>query len=327
MGLTLVIGVRFFSPSRWTIAGEEQKSGKGLPVLRRTQEFWKKYRKNTVGVLGMAIVLFLGVVAIAADMIAPVDPRSLSPDSFLSPSLRHLMGTDDLGRDIFSGVVYGAQISLIVGFLTAGASTIIGILIGGFSGYYGGKTDDFLMRVTEIFQVVPRFFLALVIIAFFGSSIWNMIIVLAILSWPMTARLFRAEVLRLRSYDFVVAARAVGCRDIRIIFGHILPNAMAPIIVNTSMQIAYAIILEASLSFLGLGDPSTMSWGVMLFNAQQFLRRAWWLATFPGVAILLAVLGFNLVGDGLNDALNPKLKNQRIGVEAIEEDKADLAKR
>ena len=284
-------------------------------MLKEIKKFWKRYRKNTAGVVGMAIVAFLAIVALSADMIAPVDPRSLGPGSFLPPSYQHLMGADDLGRDIFSGVVYGSRISLIVGLLTAGASTIIGILIGGFSGYYGGRIDDLLMRLTEFFQVVPRFFLALVIIALFGSNIWNVILVLAILSWPMTARLFRAEVLRLRSQDFVMAARAIGCNDIRIIFGHILPNAIAPIIVNTSLQIAYAIILEASLSFLGLGDPAMMSWGVMLFNAQQFLRRAWWLATFPGTAIFLAVLGFNLLGDGLNDVLNPRLKDRKIGIQ------------
>jgi len=284
-------------------------------MLKEIKKFWKRYRKNTAGVVGMAIVACLAIVALSADMIAPVDPRSLGPGSFLPPSYQHLMGADDLGRDIFSGVVYGSRISLIVGLLTAGASTIIGILIGGFSGYYGGRIDDLLMRLTEFFQVVPRFFLALVIIALFGSNIWNVILVLAILSWPMTARLFRAEVLRLRSQDFVMAARAIGCNDIRIIFGHILPNAIAPIIVNTSLQIAYAIILEASLSFLGLGDPAMMSWGVMLFNAQQFLRRAWWLATFPGTAIFLAVLGFNLLGDGLNDVLNPRLKDRKIGIQ------------
>lgn len=251
-------------------------------------------------------------------MIAPADPFALSRDSFLTPCRKHLLGTDDLGRDLFSGVVYGSRISLLVGFLTAGASSIIGIIIGGISGYYGGKIDDVLMRITEFFQVVPRFFLALVIIALFGSTIWNVILVLTILSWPMTARLFRAEVLKLRAQDFVTAARALGNSELYIIFVEILPNTLAPIVVNTSVQIAFAIILEAGLSFLGLGDPRTMSWGVMLFNAQQFLRRAWWLATFPGMAIFLVVLGFNLVGDGLNDALNPRLKYQGLKTETVQ---------
>lgn len=295
-------------------------------MLKKIREFWKKYRKSATGIVGLVIIIVLVLIALFADMIAPLSPFSLSSHSFLPPNYQYPMGTDDLGRDIFSGVVYGSRISLLIGFLTAGASTLIGIIIGGFSGYYGGKIDDLFMRFTEFFQVIPRFFLALVIIALFGSSIWNIIIVLAILSWPMTARLLRAEVLKFRSQDFVMAARAIGCNDVRIIFGHILPNAMAPVIVNTSVQIAYAIILEAGLSFLGLGDPSTMSWGIMLFNAQQFLRRAWWFATFPGMAIFLAVLGFNLVGDGLNDALNPRLKNRGIGIESLALKKTDLKK-
>jgi peptide/nickel transport system permease protein len=286
-------------------------------MLQKIGIFWKRYKKSMTGVVGLAIIFFLVVVALFADVISLKDPFAISVDSFLPPSSSRPMGTDDLGRDIFSGVVYGSRLSLLIGFLTAGASTLMGILIGGFSGYYGGKIDDFLMRLTEFFQVVPRFFLALIIIALFGSNIWNIILVLSILSWPVTARLVRAEALKLRDQDFVMAARAIGCSDRRIVFGHVLPNAMAPVIVNTSVQIAWAIILEAGLSFLGLGDPSTMSWGVMLLNGQQSLRQAWWIATFPGIGIFLAVLGFNLVGDGLNDALNPRLKNRREGVQAI----------
>jgi len=278
-------------------------------MLKETIGFWKRYRRSATGLAGLVIIVFLAMVALFADIISPQSPFSLGPHSFLPPSYQYPMGTDDLGRDILSGVVHGSRVSLLIGFLTAAASTLIGIMIGGFSGYCGGKIDDLFMRFTEFFQVIPRFFLALVIIALFGSSIWNIILVLAILSWPMTARLFRAEVLKFRNQDFVMAARAIGCNDVRIIFGHILPNARAPVIVNTSIQIAYAIILEAGLSFLGLGDPSRMSWGIMLFNAQQFLRRAWWFSTFPGTAIFLAILGFNLVGDALNDALNPRLKN------------------
>jgi peptide/nickel transport system permease protein len=281
------------------------------------REFWKTYRRSLAGLVGLAIIASLAFVALCADLLAPYSPFSLSADSLRPPDTRHLMGTDDLGRDIFSGVVHGSRISLLVGFLTAGASTLVGILIGGFSGYYGGKIDDVLMRLTEFFMVIPRFFLALVIIALFGSSIWGIILVLAILSWPMTARLVRAEVLRLKSLEYVIAARAIGCGDRKILFRQILPNALSPVIVNISVQVAYAIILEAGLSFLGLGDASTMSWGVMLSNAQQFLRRAWWTATFPGMAIFLAVLGFNLVGDGVNDALNPRLKNRTMRLESM----------
>jgi peptide/nickel transport system permease protein len=214
-------------------------------------------------------------------------------------------------------VVYGTRVSLLVGFLTAAASTVVGTLLGGLAGYYGGKVDAALMRLTELFMVVPRFFLALVIVALFGTSIWGIILVLAILSWPTTARLFRAEVLRLRSLEYVQAARAMGHADLAILFRQILPNALSPVIVNISVQVAYAIILEAGLSFLGLGDPASMSWGVMLSNAQQFLRRAWWTATFPGLAIFLAVLGFNLAGDGLNDALNPRLRTRGVRLESL----------
>jgi peptide/nickel transport system permease protein len=288
----------------------------------RLREFWKSYRRSAAGLAGLAIILVLILVAASADLLAPAKPFALSRDSLRPPGVQHVMGTDDLGRDIFSGVVYGARVSLLVGLLTAGASTLAGIVIGGIAGYYGGKLDDLLMRLTEFFMVIPRFFLALVIVALFGSSIWGIILVLAILSWPMMARLFRAEVLRLKSQEFVLAARGMGCGDLRILFEHILPNALSPVTVNISVQVSYAIILEAGLSFLGLGDPASLSWGVMLANAQQFLRQAWWTATFPGLAIFLAVLGFNLVGDGLNDALNPRLKSRVVRMDSLKLEQA-----
>lgn len=302
---------------RWVLPDLPRGIRDGAKMQRGLREFWRRYRRSLAGVVGLATIALLAIVAVMADLIAPANPFALSPESFRPPGLRHLMGTDDLGRDIWSGVVYGARVSLLVGLLTAGASTLFGILIGGVSGYYGGTIDDVLMRLTEFFMVIPRFFLALVIIALFGASLWGIILVLAALSWPMTARLFRAEVLRLKSLEYVVAARAMGCEDVPILLKQILPNALSPIIVNISVQVAYAIILEAGLSFLGLGDPSSMSWGVMLSNAQQFLRRAWWTATFPGLAIFLAVFGFNLVGDGLNDALNPRLRTRGLGLETL----------
>ena len=276
----------------------------------RLTEFWKVFRKSLAGVAGLGLVAAMVLVALTAGVIASTAPTTLSRESLQPPGPAHWMGTDDLGRDILAGVVYGTRISLLVGFLTAGASTLIGIGVGGLAGYHGGRLDDLRMRFTEFFMVVPRFFLALVIVAMFGASLWGIILVLTILSWPTTARLFRAEVLRLKSQEFVLAARAMGCSDGRILFEQLLPNALAPVIVSISVQVAYAIILEAGLSFLGLGDPANRSWGVMLANAQQFLRRAWWMATFPGLAIFLAVLGFNLIGDGVNDALNPRLKTR-----------------
>jgi peptide/nickel transport system permease protein len=276
----------------------------------RWSEFWRIFRRSAPGVVGLAIVAGMVLVALTAGLIARVAPTTLSDDSLQPPGPTHWMGTDDLGRDILAGVVYGARISLLVGFLTAGASTLLGICVGGIAGYSGGRLDDLLMRVTEFFMVVPRFFLALVIVALFGASLWGLIGVLTILSWPTTARLFRAEVLRLKDQEFVLAARAMGSSDHRILVGQLLPNALSPMIVTISIQVAYAITLEAGLSFLGLGDPVNRSWGVMLSSAQQFLRQAWWMATFPGVAIFLAVLGFNLIGDGVNDALNPRLRTR-----------------
>ena len=279
-------------------------------MRRRLTEFWMVFQRSLAGVAGLGLVTVMVLVALTAGVIAPTAPTTLSRDSLQPPGRTHWMGTDDLGRDILAGVAHGARISLLVGFLTAGASTLIGIGVGGLAGYHGGRLDDLLMRFTEFFMVVPRFFLALVIVAMFGASLWGIILVLTILSWPTTARLFRAEVLRLKSQEFVLAARAMGCGDGRILFEQLLPNALAPVIVSISVQVAYAIILEAGLSFLGLGDPANRSWGVMLASAQQFLRRAWWMATFPGLAIFLAVLGFNLIGDGVNDALNPRLKTR-----------------
>ena len=186
------------------------------------------------------------------------------------------------------------------------------MVIGAAAGFYGRTLDDLLMRVTEFFLVIPRFFLVLVMVALFGNSLWHVILVIGILSWPVTARLVRVEFLSLREKEFVEGSRAVGASDPRIILRHILPNAIAPIVVSGSLQIARAILMEAGLSFLGLGDPNQASWGVMLYNAQRFLRQAWWTAAFPGLAIFFIVMGFNLVGDGLNDALNPRQKGREL---------------
>jgi len=276
------------------------------------RDLWKKYRRNRAAVFGLFVIVLFILFALLAPFLAASDPLSTGKDSFHKPDSSYLMGTDDLGRDIFSGVLWGARTSIMVGLLAALTATVIGVIIGALSGYYGGITDDILMRITEFFLVIPRFFLVLVIVALFGSSIWNVIIVIGILSWPVTARLVRVEYLSIKEKEFVEGARAIGASDFRIILSHILPNATPPIIVSGSLQIARAILLEAGLSFLGLGDPNQISWGVMLYNAQRFLRYAWWTATFPGIAIFLVVMGFNLIGDGLNDALNPKQKGKEL---------------
>jgi peptide/nickel transport system permease protein len=276
------------------------------------RDFWKKYKRNRAAVWGLYIVAFFLLLAILSPWIAPFKPLGIGKDSFFRPNLTYLMGTDDLGRDLLSGILWGARVSIMVGLLAALTSTLIGVIIGGIAGYYGGWIDDLLMRITEFFLVIPRFFLVLVIVALFGNSIWNIILVIGVLSWPVTARLVRVEFLSIKEKEFVESARSVGASDLKIILDHILPNATPPIVVSGSLQIARAILMEAGLSFLGLGDPNQISWGVMLYNAQRFLRHAWWTATFPGLAIFLVVMGFNLVGDGINDALNPKQKGKEL---------------
>lgn len=278
-------------------------------ITRNFAVFLGRFVKNRTAFLGIIIVSIFMFCAIFASIIAPFDPLKIGvAEPFIPPNWKHLMGTSDMGKDIFSGFIFGARVSLIIGFLAAFTSTTIGIIIGATSGYYGGKIDFFFMKITELFQIVPRFFLAIVIIALFGSGIGKIIFVIGILSWPITARLVRSEFLSLREREFVDALRLLTAGDMRIIFSEILPNVAAPIIVNTSLQVARAILIEAGLSFLGLGDLSLVSWGTMLNEAQIVLRRAWWMAVFPGLGLLLLMMGLNLLGDGLNDALNPKLK-------------------
>ena len=272
------------------------------------REFWQNYKKNKAAVFGVCIVAFFLLVAIFGPGFAPYAPLELSEEAFLYPSFTHFLGTDNIGRDAFSGVIYGARASLMVGLFAVLTSSVIGILVGAISGFYGGRVDDFLMRITEMFQVLPRFFLAIVFVAIFGSSLWNIIFVIGILTWPTTARLLRAEFLALEKREFVEAARAIGRGDIGLIVMEMLPNAISPVIVNASLQVAGAILLEAGLSFLGLGDPSIVTWGFMLHNSQEYFHHAWWLAAFPGMALFLTALSLNLMGDGLNDALNPRLR-------------------
>jgi peptide/nickel transport system permease protein len=253
--------------------------------------------------------VFLCAVAFAALLapwIAPHDPQSLVGPSFAPPGSRFLLGTDNLGRDVLSDVVYGARVSLTIGVLAAASSTTLGVAAGAVSGFFGGAVDIILMRATEFFQVLPRFFLALIIIALTGPGLGKIILVIAILGWPSVARLVRGEFLRLRSYEFVEAARATGASAAMIIAREILPNAIAPAVVAGSLDVAQAILLEAGLSFFGLGDPNNVSWGMMINTAQKYLGEAWWLSAFPGFALLLTVLSVNLSGDGLNDLLNPR---------------------
>lgn len=265
---------------------------------------WSVFVRCRSAMIGLSIVLLILCVAVFGPMVTP--EVQISDQSFLPPLSSAVFGTDDLGRDVLSQMARGASVSLTIGLSAALVSVAIGTIIGAVAGYHGGLVDDLLMRVAEAFQVIPQFFLAILIVALFGSSTGKIILVIAILSWPSTARLTRAEFLKLRAQDFVQASRIGGASRLHLIFVEILPNALPPIIVNTSMLVASSILTETNLSFLGLGDPNRVSWGQMLYNAQPFLRTAWWTAVFPGLAILLTVLGFNLLGDGLNDVFNPK---------------------
>jgi peptide/nickel transport system permease protein len=277
----------------------------------RMREFWRRYKRNKQAVFGLLFICFAVFLAVFAPFISPYDPLQVEAGvPFSPPSMEHPFGTDDIGKDILSGVIHGARTSLFVGFLAGALSMIIGVVVGAISGYCGGKIDSLLMRISEVFLIIPGLFISLLIIAIFGRSLWNIILVIGMLSWPSCARLVRAEFLSLKEREFVEAARALGASDFRLTFSEILPNATPPIVVNASIQVSVAILLEAALSFLGLSDPNVISWGSLLNNAQRLLRLAWWTAVFPGIALTFTTFALNLVGDGLNDALNPRLKER-----------------
>ena len=263
------------------------------------------HRLGTRIALGWLVLVL--VLAFAAPWVTAYDPLSGGDNALQPPlSVGHWLGTDDLGRDIWTRVVYGTRVSLTVGIVSAFFAVLIGVVVGAIAGYYGGWSDALLMRIAEFFQTLPRFVVALIVIAVFGASLVKMILVIALLSWPQLARVVRATVSSLRQSQFVDAARVAGMGHGAIILREILPNVAAPIIVLGSLDIASAILIEASLSFFGLGEPNLVSWGGMLNDAQQYLRSAWWMSAFAGLAIALTVWAFNLLGDALNDALNPR---------------------
>ena len=281
-----------------------------MSAFQKTGEFWQQFRKNRAAEISLYITVIFILLAVFAPWVSPYDPFALGTESFLPPQRGHWMGTDDLGRDSMSRVFYGTRVSLAVGILAAGTSLVIGMLIGSCAGYFGGFTDNLLMRLAEYFLVIPRFFLALLIVAMFGTGIGKIIVIIGVLGWPEIARVVRAQFLTLKEREFVLAARAMGQRSRSIIFSEILPNAIPPAIVVGSFLVARAILLEAGLSFLGLGDPTVVSWGSLLRDAQDQMRISPWMVVFPGVALSLMVLALNLFGDGINDVLNPKLKEK-----------------
>jgi peptide/nickel transport system permease protein len=272
-------------------------------------DFWRRFCRNKGAVAGMVVLLIVAAVALLGPWLATNDPWAMVEQPFVRPWTEpgFLLGTDTLGRDILAGLVYGARISLLIGVVSTIVALLIGVTFGAIAGYFGGWIDAALMRFTELFQAVPSFALAIVLVAIFEPSIKSIVVAIAIVSWPPVARLVRSEFLTLRQRDFVQAALLAGQSTPRIILTQILPNAMSPIIVMASLMVATAILLESSLSFLGLGDPNQMSWGYMVGAARTVLRQAWWMALFPGLAIVLTVLALNLVGEGLSDGLNTRL--------------------
>ena len=273
---------------------------------------WQRYRGNPGAVVGLAILALVVLVAATAPVLFPESPWRMVQRPFLPPFADPALplGTDALGRDVMAGLAHGAYVSLLVGFVSTVVALAIGVPVGAVAGYFGGWTDDALMRFTEFFQTIPSFALAIVLLAIFQPSLGFVILAIAIVSWPPVARLVRGEVLSLRTREFVEAAVLSGQGHAQIILRQILPNALPPIIVLASLMVATAILLESALSFLGLGDPNVMSWGYMIGAARTVIRTAWWLSFIPGMAILLTVLALNLIGEGLNDALNPRLRRQ-----------------
>lgn len=266
--------------------------------------FWR----NPGAVIGMLILMGVMALVVAAPILYPEGPFEMVGRPFLKPFGDYLFGTDMLGRDIAAGIVYGARISLLVGLVATLVIVVVGTVIGGVAGYYGGRIDTVLMRITEFFQTIPTFIGAIVIVAVLGPTLGNVIGAIAVVSWAPLARLVRAEVISIKNREFVHACVALGMSDLRIFMVQILPNVMSTIIVAGSLMVATAILFESGLSFLGLGDPNIMTWGFMIGAGRSAIRTAWWMVTIPGIAILMTVLAINLVGDALNEALNPRLK-------------------
>lgn len=272
--------------------------------------FWRRFCRNRLATTGLLILMLLYAMALLAPVLAthPYDALA-SENRFLGPSAQYWLGSDHLGRDIWSRIVWGSRISLTVGFVSAGVAIGVGATLGALAGYFGGWVDACISRFTEVVVSMPQFFLLLALAAIIPRSLWSIMLIIGLTSWPSIARIVRGEVLSLRERDFTHAARAIGASDMRIIFRGILPNAMAPIIVSTTLRIGHAILAESGLSFLGLGTPPPFpTWGSIVAGGKDYLRTAPWISLAPGLFIFFTVLSFNFVGDGLRDALDPKLK-------------------
>ncbi len=270
------------------------------------------FLRNRGAVIGLVILGLVGLASALAPLLFPGSPWDMAGAPFSHPGEDgFLLGSDSLGRDVASGIAHGAYVSLLVGAVSTIMALIVGIGLGAVAGYAGGWVDDALMRFTELFQTIPSFVLAVVLVAIFTPSLSSIVAAIAIVSWPPVTRVVRAEFLSLRTREFVQAAEVLGRSRLSIVCRDILPNALSPVLVLASLMVASAILLESALSFLGLGDPNLMSWGFMIGAGRSVIRLAWWMSVFPGVAIFLTVLALNLVGDGLADALNPRVARRR----------------
>lgn len=268
------------------------------------------FRTNPLMTAGLVLVLSMGFLALFAPWLTPYDPAKIDVAAILlPPSAEHWLGTDALGRDVGTRMLYGARVSLLVGFVAVGIATVIGVILGALAGFYGRWSDSIIMRLVDVMLAFPTFFLILAVIAFLSPSIWNIMIVIGLTSWMGVARLVRAEFLRLKNQDFIAAARLAGMSDLRLMLRTMLPNSLAPVLVSATLGIAGAILVESALSFLGIGiQPPQPSWGNILTEGKANIELAWWLSLFPGLAILFTVLGYNLLGEGLRDILDPRLK-------------------
>jgi peptide/nickel transport system permease protein len=274
-------------------------------------DFWERYSRSRSAVFGLAILGLVIFMAAIANFIFPEDPFRLAGLPMSLPGTNgFLLGSDTLGRDVAAGIAHGAKTSILIGLVATLASIFIGLIFGAFAGYYGGRIDDLLMRITEVFQTIPSFVFAILLVAIMKPSIESIVIAITVVSWPGVARLVRGEFLSLKNREFVQACHTLGMSDLRIMLREMLPNCLSPIIVIGSLMVATAILIESGLAFLGLGDPNIMSWGFQIGAGRTMLRSAWWICTFPGIAILVTVLSINLVGEGLNDALNPRLRER-----------------
>jgi peptide/nickel transport system permease protein len=279
------------------------------------RQFWRTFSRNQLAICGSVVVAALVVLAVLAPLLAPWDPSRLDTKQILAPpSNSHWLGTDQLGRDVLSRVLYGSRISLAVGFVSVGIAMLIGVLLGSAAGYHGGMVDTVIMRLVDLMLVFPRFFLLLAVLALLKPSIWTIMSIIGLTGWMGVARLVRAEFLTLREREFVIWSESIGAGALRVVFRHILPNALAPVLVAMTLGIPAAILTESGLSFLGLGvQPPYATWGNILNDGKDVLEVAWWMTLYPGLAILITVLSYNLMGEGIRDALDPRLRVSRVG--------------